>query len=66
MKKYLCKVDKSCDNFRVSIPKELIRLLRWGDVQYVLVEHQNKFSIAIRRMLDEKALGQEARANPAK
>ena len=43
--------------FRINIPRRIIQLRRWGDVQYVLVDDRHSDNIVIRRLIDGKALG---------
>lgn len=56
MAKHIVKVDRKNRVFRVNIPRRIISEHRWGDVSYVLVEHQPPDQVVIRRLLDVKAL----------
>ncbi|MBA7584040.1 hypothetical protein ES708_25992 [subsurface metagenome] len=61
MSKIICKVVKTDGNFRINIPKKIIREKRWGDVLYVTVEDHWYDKVVIRRLLDEKELKSEDR-----
>jgi len=56
MQKYVRSVNQDKAGFRVSIPRKLVMLKRWGDVKHVLVEDSGEDYIIIRRLLDAKAL----------
>lgn len=57
MRKYVVKVETAGGMFRINIPRRIIQLRRWGDVQYVLVDDRHSDNIVIRRLIDGKALG---------
>jgi len=56
MQKYVRSVNQDAGGFRVSLPRKLVMLKRWGDVKHVLVEDSGKDYVIIRRFIDEKAL----------
>ena len=56
MEKHLVKVSLAGKNFRVNIPRKLIMMKCWFDVNYVLVEDGGPDKIIIRRFVDGKSL----------
>jgi len=56
MKKQVRSVTKYQGQFRICIPKKLILLLRWGDVEHVLCEADGPDKIVIRRFVSGKDL----------
>lgn len=64
MAKYFCKVNKAKEQFRVTVPKALIKSLGWGDVEYVILERKPLGQILIRRFIDGKDLKNNRKADP--
>jgi len=56
MEKFIRSVSKDLGGFRISIPRKLVLLKRWGDVRHVLVEDGASDTIIIRRFVDGKSL----------
>jgi len=52
----IVKVDTTNRLFRLVIPRNIIRLKRWHDVKYVLIEDNDTDNLIIRRFVDGKAL----------
>ncbi|MQY76020.1 MAG: hypothetical protein GH155_00115 [Spirochaeta sp.] len=59
MSKIICKVLKTDGNFRINVPKKIIREKLWGDVLYVILEDHWPDKVVIRRLFDEKDLKSE-------
>lgn len=59
MEKFICKVEKTGGSHRLVIPYKIMRLQRWHDVLYVVVEYKDDDTLSIRRLIDEKALEED-------
>lgn len=64
MAKYFCKVNKAKEQFRVTVPKALIKSLGWGDVEYVILERLPLSKVLMRRFIDGKDLKNNRKTNP--
>lgn len=56
MEKFIRSVRHDVGAFRISLPRKLVMLKRWGDVSHVLIEDAGKDCIIIRRLIDGKSL----------
>lgn len=56
MAKYIVKVDKAKQVFRINIPRKIIQHNLWGNVSHVIVEYRQPDEIVIRRLIDAEAL----------
>ena len=56
MRKYIRMVSKYKGYTALNLPLELIRVKRWGDMRYVIIEDTDEDTITIRRIIDEKSL----------
>ena len=62
--KYFCKVNYTRGQFRVTVPKAVIKALGWGDVEYVILERKPLGRILMRRFVDGKDLKNNRKTNP--
>ncbi|MBA7474179.1 hypothetical protein ES707_09527 [subsurface metagenome] len=56
MATHIVKVQKQGKNFRVNIPRQIVRSRGWEDVLYVLISDLPGNSITIRRFVDGESL----------
>ena len=56
MAKHILKVNKAKGVFRLVLPRKLVLLKRWDDVEYVLADDHMPGQIIIRRFIDGEAL----------
>lgn len=56
MPKWLCKVTRSGNQRRVTIPKGLITWRAWHDVKYVMFEDDGENPVTIREFIDAESL----------
>jgi len=56
MAKYIVKVNKSGNNFRINIPRQIVRLLGWNDTKFVIIDDQDVKTLTIRSLLDAESL----------
>lgn len=61
MPKYLAKLSKFGGQYRITLPRLLIELIGWGDVEYVLLVPQEDNTIVMREFLNEESLGIESK-----
>ena len=54
MAKHIVKMDTSSSSFRIVIPRKLIQILAWENIEYVVIEEFPPHGIKIRNWLDEK------------
>jgi hypothetical protein len=57
--KNIVRVEKTGGTFRINIPRRVVRLKRWGDVRFVMVDDNCGDKLVIRRLLDGKMLNEE-------
>jgi len=55
MAKHIVKVDKSKGNFRVNIPKTIIKNWSWENVNYVILDDTNDMYLLLRRLVYDTA-----------
>lgn len=60
MAKHVVKVVKARGEFRVGIPRSVIKAKHWEDVAYVLIEDHWGDKILIRRFINDEALSDES------
>lgn len=56
MPKYLTKISKFGGQYRLTIPKGLIKEMEWQDVEFVLMDNVGQGALRIRRFVDGKDL----------
>lgn len=56
MARYVVKVDKAQNCFRVNIPRRIIQPILWSNVSHVLVEYCEPDQIVIRRLINAEDL----------
>lgn len=56
MHRVIVKVDRRDISFRVTIPRKVIQLKGWNNVEYMLLEESGPDKIVLRRFIDTDAL----------
>jgi len=59
MPKHLSKISSFGGQYRLTIPKLLIKEMKWKGVEYVFLERLGKDDIMIRRFIDGESLRTE-------
>jgi len=59
--KHMVKVCPGGGQFRVTIPKLLLRELNWKDVRHVLLENNQDGTLTVRRFVDGESLENKRR-----
>lgn len=63
MRKYLCKLSRFGGQFRVSIPRSLIKCLGWKKVEYVVLHKYGENSLVVEEFIDREALEGKSEEN---
>lgn len=56
MTNHIVKVDRTNRAFRIVVPRKIIQLRRWTNVQFAIVNDDNPDFLTLRRFIDEKTL----------
>ena len=59
MPKYLTKISKFGGQYRLTIPKLLVKEMKWQDVEFVYLVDEGGGLLAVRRFIDGESLGIE-------
>jgi len=54
MAKFIHKVDRQNQIFRLVIPRTIIKQKKWDAVQYVIIDDRYPDEIVIRRFVDDQ------------
>jgi len=57
MPKFLVKLSRFGGQYRVTLPKALVGLAKWEDVEFVIMDLKFPNEIQMRRFIDAESLG---------
>ena len=63
MPKWICKVNWSGGQFRITIPKGLVEAMKWQDAAHVMLESTGKKGVLVWRLIDAESLKDEGSRN---
>ncbi|MBA7495233.1 hypothetical protein ES702_05813 [subsurface metagenome] len=63
MPKFLVKLSKFGGQYRVTLPRSLVDLAEWEDVEFVIMELRFPNEIQMRRFIDAESLGIKGERN---
>lgn len=53
--RYLCKITKTGNQKRISLPIGFLKNNNWEDAEFLLIDDKDRKSIVIRRFVHEKS-----------
>ena len=63
MPKWICKVTRSGAQHRLTLPRGLLKDMRWDDVRVVTLQTKGETGILIRRFIDGESLKDEGKGD---
>ena len=63
MTKYVVKLSKFGGQFRLTLPRLLVEVLDWEDVEFVILEDHSTGVVMVRRFIDGQSLRPQVEAD---
>jgi len=61
--KYLCKASWNSGQLRLTVPKELVKVKEWQDVEFFMLEGDSVNTVKIWRFLNGQSLESDGTSN---